>query len=305
MNKFRIFLFSIISALALHIQAQTKCWFGELADDLAKPGATAEFKNLIKTDPDAFLAYKILHGGGRTNLRMDADALTAVINIRKNTNFADFGLTDNMLGRIDGWGNAGITVGYTEVLSNMDNFLNFVRVNNISCIEFDKFFSIFTTTSKTNKQAVYWILENIASDVPTFSNKTLKREIRVAKIDGSNGFIDIVVRSDASSDLLIEYKWYAGTNQISKETFLDEFIKRDLVNINSLDEVQWRVKGQKLSKEKVLEYLKEYSSELSPGMLSKFDKYAESINYANEINNVDDLFTFLKNNDSWYDLIFK
>lgn len=54
---------------------------------------------------------------------------------------------------------------------------------------------------------------------------------------------------------MIEYKWYGGENIVAKQLFLDEFVNRDLYNIGKLENLQWRIKGQKLTKEKVVEYL--------------------------------------------------
>lgn len=89
---------------------------------------------------------------------------------------------------------------------------------------------------------------------------------------------------------------------------MDEFVKRDLNNIESLNNLQWRIKGQKLTKEKVLEYL---SSNEGREMLKNekfinlFDNYAESIAYPKKINSTNRLFDFIKNDNNWYDLIFK
>lgn len=63
------------------------------------------------------------------------------------------------------------------------------------------------------------------------------------KIDESNGFIDIVVTDKGKlpssvDDLFIEYKWYGGENTVSKQLFLDEFVTRDLHNIEHLRNLQ-------------------------------------------------------------------
>lgn len=79
-------------------------------------------------------------------------------------------------------------------------------------------------------------------------------------------------------------------------------------NITNLKNLQWRIKGQKLTKEKVVEYL---SSSEGREMLKKskniqmFDNYAENVNYSNNITNVNDLIKFLQTDSSWYSLIFK
>ena len=89
---------------------------------------------------------------------------------------------------------------------------------------------------------------------------------------------------------------------------MDEFVKRDLNNIESLNNLQWRIKGQKLTKEKVLEYL---SSNEGREMLDKqktiklIDNYANDVNYRNEITNVKEVLEFMESNNDWYNLIFK
>lgn len=171
----------------------------------------------------------------------------------------------------------------------------------------------FTSSANNSKQGVFYILEDIANDTKTFTGKTINREVRVSKIDDSNGFIDVVVNdkgltTSSADDLLIEYKWYGGDKTVSQKTFLDEFVKRDLNNIESFNNLQWRIKGQKLTKEKVIEYLSSNEgNELlkNEKIINLFDNYAESIAYPKKINSTNRLFDFLKNDNNWYNLIFK
>ena len=68
------------------------------------------------------------------------------------------------------------------------------------------------------------------------------------------------------------------------------------------------IKGQKLTKEKVLEYMNsiEGKSALNQEkIIALFDNYAYSINYTKNIKTVDDVLTFAKENNSWFSLIFK
>ena len=113
------------------------------------------------------------------------------------------------------------------------------------------------------------------------------------------GWVDIVTDCKSAP---------SGDNTVAQKTFLDEFVKRDLNNIESLNNLQWRIKGQKLTKEKVLEYL---SSNEGREMLDKqktiklIDNYANDVNYRNEITNVKEVLEFMESNNDWYNLIFK
>ena len=89
---------------------------------------------------------------------------------------------------------------------------------------------------------------------------------------------------------------------------MDEFVKRDLNNIESLNNLQWRIKGQKLTKEKVLEYL---SSNEAKNLLNKkeirklFEDFELKKGKQIIIADMDDLLYYLSQNDDWYNLIFK
>jgi hypothetical protein len=93
-----------------------------------------------------------------------------------------------------------------------------------------------------------------------------------------------------------------------KDDFIREFIKRDLFNSKDLSQIQWRIKGQKLTKEKVLEYMKSAEGKAALNeqkIRSLINNYAESVNYSKNIGNTDDLIDFFNANDNWFNLIFK
>lgn len=82
----------------------------------------------------------------------------------------------------------------------------------------------------------------------------------------------------------------------------------DLNNITNLKNLQWRIKGQKLTKEKVMEYLSSAEGRdmlTNSKIIQMFDNYAENVNYSENITNVNDLIGFLQTDSSWYSLIFK
>jgi len=89
-----------------------------------------------------------------------------------------------------------------------------------------------------------------------------------------------------------------------------EFIKRDLFNpdIVNLSQLEWRIKGMKLSKAKALEYLKSIEGKTAldnQKIIKLFDTFAEKINYNKDITNVNEMLEFLETNNEWYNLIFK
>jgi hypothetical protein len=107
--------------------------------------------------------------------------------------------------------------------------------------------------------------------------------------------------------LLIEYKWYESGN-IPKDLFLDEFVNRDLNNITNLKNLQWRIKGQKLTKEKVMEYLSSAEGKKivdNSKIRNLFENFGKIKGDKLKIIDTDDLIEFLHSNNDWFDTIFK
>ena len=68
-------------------------------------------------------------------------------------------------------------------------------------------------------------------------------------------FGNIVIMMSKFGSKSGDFAQRGGDRTVAQKTFLDEFVKRDLNNVTSLNNLQWRIKGQKLTKEKVVEYL--------------------------------------------------
>lgn len=87
----------------------------------------------------------------------------------------------------------------------------------------------------------------------------------------------------------------------------EQFIERDLFNATSLSQLEWRIKGNKLSKEKVVEYLsskegREAIKKLGADKVKTlFPKQSRQIN---EDNFIDILINNL-NKDEIYNSIFR
>lgn len=291
------------------ILAQISNWEDNLLSALSKDlGDNAsfarEFFEKVPTKPDLVESWKII--SNKPQLRKDIPTLESVTNIRSNPHISEFGIDNDLLKSIKGWGNSGVQVGYKEIVDQMGEFVSFVKNNSINCIDCDKFMSIFKTNSNNDKQAIYWILEDVVGDVGTFGNKTLRREIQVTKVDGSSGFIDVVVKNSNADDLLIEYKWYAGSNIISQKLFESEFIKRDLFSISKLNQIQWRIKGRKLDKSTVHAYLNSSKSELEKVLdLDKVKGFFSSQQGLINDDNYVEFFISKMNTDEVFNKIFK
>jgi hypothetical protein len=71
-------------------------------------------------------------------------------------------------------------------------------------------------------------------------------------------------------------------------------------------EIQWRMEGTNLTKEKLVGWLKENKSLMDTDKIkSLFETYRQSVNYNKVITNSDRLIEFLNGNNDWYNLIFK
>ncbi len=127
------------------------------------------------------------------------------------------------------------------------------------------------------------------------------------RIKGNNSFIDL--KTDEIPPMFIEYKWLTKDG-ISKTEFIKQFINRDLFNPDLIDlsQLQWRIKDKKITKTKVLEYLKskEGKEALNSNKIIKlFYNYAEKINYDKQVTNINEILSFIETNNDWYNLIFK
>ncbi|RFM25849.1 fibronectin type III domain-containing protein [Deminuibacter soli] len=264
-------------------------------DDLS---VSENFGNWIKANgKDGIGLWKKLASAGRTGVRSDVGALEAIKKIRKNPMLSKFeGMEEDLL-TYSGWKNNGVAKSYQEVLENIDAFLTQLGKANIECENCTYLFSRFETAANNDKQAVYWIMDDIARDGKTFSNKTIQIEYRIQ--EGKR--IDVRI---AGEDTWIEYKWYAGDETVDAGTFVNEFISRDLNYIPDINKLQWRINGQKLSREKVFDYL---TSAEGRKALNSLTNERKAILFGNDFDLVEgvtneDINTFL---NKYYSSIFK
>jgi hypothetical protein len=91
-------------------------------------------------------------------------------------------------------------------------------------------------------------MEDIMKDAQTFTGK----ELRIEEVLPSSKRIDVII---TDPEKWIEYKWYATNETVTRQKFLEEFVERDLKYVPGIDNLEWRIKGAKLSKDKVKAYL--------------------------------------------------
>lgn len=332
MNKLFKSFISLITIFfllgSLQLFANQPCWFKELLKDLAKPTATSEFKAFFKNAPQAnYDSYKILHYANRTKLRFDIDALNMVKRLRSDPNFTSFiedlqipniENTDDFLGKVAAWyNNSSGGRSYVEVLNNMEDFISTLKNSNVQCDNCVYLFNRFLvndTPTGVNRQACYWLMEDISANPNLIKDKRVTVESPVTGLDGTIQRVDLKV--SGSPDLNLEYKWLSSDAGISKDTFVREFVKRDMHSINSLDEVQWRIKwntngSNKLTKTQIINWLENLDFEpannldaIKDKMVEIFQNYGRKKDPSLTLLDYDDLITFLKENDDWFSRIF-
>ena len=68
-------------------------------------------------------------------LHKNSDALLALTKIRKNSKFTQLGLTDEILGKIRGYGTGTSAASYAEIINDLDKFGNYLNLNPTTSIE--------------------------------------------------------------------------------------------------------------------------------------------------------------------------
>jgi hypothetical protein len=246
----------------------------------------------------------------KPGLRLKMEVLEALLKLKKNPHLAKsgIGINDKLLSEINGWQwGDGISntakASYEEVINNIDRFVTTLGSNSIECSNCNRLWEIFKTGSNTDKQAAYWIMEDVAGDAKTFAKKKLTLEYDVTKSNGKGGRIDLITND--TPPLFVEYKWYGGSDGVAKDLFVDEFIRRDLNSITNLSQLQWRIKGNKLTKDKIVEYITGSQSEITAGMRQLFENYRVVKKYPKAITTNARLIEFLNSNNDWFSEIFK
>jgi hypothetical protein len=289
-----------------------KEWDQELKDALrADIASTTEIKLLFTNSNNKLElaeAWKLLKKAGRiggnnldNGLTRNPKALQALAGIRKNPYLKNLSLDDNILSNIKGHAGAS----YDAVIDDLNTLATMVGTNpNTIFTNFEQCLSILRGENVNYRQGVHWMIRDVGSDKATFSGKTLKFEFRVSNANENNAYIDLLINDNPFK--YIEFK--SGPGSITRTTFIDQFINRDLLNVDQIDQIEWRITGRNLTKQEVITYM---SSDVGKSALNKsdivikFDSFAESIGYSTGVNTVEELLLFLNSDDKWFNLIFK
>ena len=228
-----------VSFFLVLFSAQGQCWFDDLRLDLSSNSATQEFKDFIKT-ADGSLAYKILHTGGKPQLRKSKEALEAVANLRNNPSFSQMELTDAIIGGIQGSQN----LSYVDVLTTLDNFGNALQGKNISLINFERVLSDLNRGANFTEGAE-WTVRYLVNRLNSFSSGKIAFEVTETWNDAGNVIrrVDMIDETNSASKIYYEFK---SVQNVPPGKFGDQFIK-DLSNpdVNSLDQLKWLFDGRK------------------------------------------------------------
>lgn len=297
MKSLKNILFLILSMLVFSSSIAQTCLFNDLVDDLVQQNSSFQafvesekgfraWKILateapsLRTDMQEltlvlnnlelienvgtknYKSWKLLKDAGRTQLMKNADVLEALTKARNNPILKKLGFTDEVLVKIKA---STLKEGaFKNILDDLDDFATALDKNSIQIQNPTAIISKLLDNNPNNSQAVHWIMQDITQSVKEFAGKKLTFEFSLKNSSQNTAHIDVI--TDDLPPLLIEYKWLTkGT--VSKDDFIREFVKRDLFNISDLSKLQWRIKGSKLTKEKVLEYL---SSPEAKNILNSF-----------------------------------
>lgn len=171
-------------------------------------------------------------------------------NIRRNKSLSSMQLTDDILSKMV----PHSKTTYAEMLNDLDAFGNFLTQNADTKIA--QFKGLMTTlTGKSNSSiGVHGVIKEIIENPDLYKNRSLVFEKRVKNsLTNNDSKIDIFI--DVNPPLYIEVKWYSGTSQVDEALFIKEFISRDLFNANSLSQILWKMRGNKLTKAEVNNFL--------------------------------------------------
>jgi len=240
-----LLLFVIVCLFGQKVIAQSSCWVADLATDI--PKGTTQFGDFIKNDENGFYAYKQLYNAGKPRLRMDADALLAYSKAIKNAKLKEWGFTNELLAQVNGY----IDASFADLMNDLTNLTDFAKNNNVEIKNFEFIVKILKGDNQNYRQGVHWIIKDIASDAGTFGGKTITLESPVLNAAGNAASID--VRTSDVPPKFIEYK--SGPGSVTKTTIIDQFVKRDLLNVDNLSQLEWRITGRNLTKQEVVGWL--------------------------------------------------
>lgn len=275
----------------------------KVRDFLANIKESTDLQDLVREGKNFGKEWQLLTDANRKLLKKSKAAIEALQNVIKNSKLKELGFTEDILAKIKA---SRLDEGdYATILNDLDSFGK--KLASEPTIEFENFKNIIgklTDGNPQNSQAAHWIIQDITDKAKDFVGKKWKIEDMVKNSDGNSAYIDV-----ASADIpptRIEYKWLTSAT-IARDDFIREFIKRDLFNAVDLSKLQWRIKGQKLTKTKLIEYLSSIEGKDAIKVLGSdkvkqlFPSLAAQINK----NNFVDILIENFKKDELYNAIFK
>ncbi len=148
------------------------------------------------------------------------------------------------------------------------------------------------------------MIRDLNSNGSLFAGKKIKfvHSIPNARPTASKSSIDLFCVNCSPANLKVEYK--SGPGSISSSTIKEQFIERDLFNANSLDEIQWRMEGTEMTKEKLVSWLTDNKGSIENLEYDKIKSFFPNDNFMTKDNFVD-RFISKFNDELFYNSIFK
>ena len=276
-------------------------------------GASNDDLLSLVNDLNMVESWRLLLDAGRTGGRNAANGLTrnieaikALNSARLNTNVTRLGITADDLVKIQSYKTDAGSASFKDIVTDINKMADNLNSHNIEVENLNPLINKFHRTdkfaNKTNK-GFHHVIKDLGNDVSTFNGNTVTLEFPITNARGNTSSIDAFCANCDIPNLKIEYK--SGPTSISTSSIKDQFIERDLFNASSLDELQWRMDGTGLTKEKLVDWLTENKSSIRNLGYEKIKGFFPLDNTINRVNFADKLISKFQDGSSFYNDIFR
>ena len=266
--------------------------------------------------PDHILAKKFLKDNNIKGISGNFYSLDAFVRIQKSPHWAkiqQLGIDVNVLTSIKGHYGAK----YYEVINDIERFVDVLVKNSITVdgnSQFNKVINNLKSPQSYRRQGAHAVLLEFIENPELYKNMSIKFEVKLdLNMRATKSYVDFIATNNAGRELWVERKWYILLDDIiskdgvlikkagiSPQTFLGQFVERDLYAAQDLFSIRWSVKGNKLTPEKVLEYLNLPDARIRLGQLHSQGRLrALVIDTSVPIDNVDDFINYLMKSDNF------
>jgi len=271
-----------------------------------------KFIELTAENPGVVDSWDILRKNGRTDLKLDIPSLEALNKIRKHSRLSELGLTDDMLGRIQGIDN----VSYVQMLDEVEKAMNALPAGKTK--DFSKIIQHgekrgLVNTDPTN--GIYdrrhsWLTLKVIQDNSDFLKKAdaIEFEAALETIDGipqSVPDIKLTISEGGVTKAKIG-EVYAGTAGAKSN-----LASQSLTYFNAVADIndlrlfrRMNVADKTVAKSAVIDAWQKGGVTKDQKVRDLFTDYYNRINDAEVTFTQTQLENFLTTNDSWFDLIF-